>query len=347
MIFAFIRAERACFPVTVMCEVLKVSRSGFYAWCLRPEFSRAALDQPLFEAIEASHSRSRKVYGSPRIHADLRASGMKVGQKRVARVMRENGLQGACKRRFKATTDSKHSDRIEPNLLERAFEVKAPNQVWTTDVTGLWTNAGWVFLGVMLDLFSRRVVGYAMSQQNDTALAVATLELALKQRRPPRGLMHHSDRGSPYASDAYRALEAKHGLVVSMSNKGDCWDNAVSESFFATLKTELGRSCVYRTHAEAVAAVEDYIEKFYNPYRRHSTRRPPQPDRVRAEAPSRCCDRLTQLSTKPGELQGGPGWCGGSGVPPGGQIRKSLLLVPRFSGPPKPHVAPRRLRPSW
>ena len=271
MRFAFIRAERACFPVTLMCVVLKVSRSGFYAWCRRPEFSRVALDQPLLAAIQVSHQRSRKRYGSPRILSDLRASGMTVNKKRVERVMRVNGLQGVCKRRFKATTDSKHSDRIEPNLLKREFEVKAPNLVWTTDVTAVWTLEGWVFLAVMLDLFSRRVVGYAMSNQNDTALAVAALELAVKARKPARGLMHHSDRGSPYASEAYRALEKKHGLVVSMSNKGDCWDNAVSESFFATLKTELGRSTVYRTQGEAIAAIEEYIERYYNPYRRHST----------------------------------------------------------------------------
>lgn len=271
MKFAFIDARKASFPVDVLCTVLGVSRSGFYAWRGRPVSPRIEADRELLEQVRTLHKRSRCTYGSPRIHRDLRASGQRVGRKRVERVMRQGGLRTKQKRRFRKTTDSKHDQPIAPNLLARRFEATAPNMRWVTDVTYVWTSEGWLYLAAILDLFSRRVVGWAMTETNDAALVATALARALKLRRPAPGLLHHSDRGSPYASHCYRALEAKHNIVVSMSRTGDCWDNAVSESFFATLRAELLDHEQYTTQPAAIAAVGDYIDGFYNLTRRHST----------------------------------------------------------------------------
>lgn len=271
MKFAFIDAKKADFPVDVLCDVLGVSRSGFYAWRGRPVSPRVEADRELLEQVRTLHKRSRCTYGSPRIHRDLRANGQRVSRKRVERVMRLGGLQTKQKRRFRKTTDSKHNQPVAPNLLARDFAAPAPNRRWVTDVTFVWTHQGWLYLAAILDLFSRRVVGWAMTETNDAALAALALDKALKLRRPAPGLLHHSDRGSPYASYSYRALEAKHKIVASMSRTGDCWDNAVSESFFATLRAELLDHEQYTTRNAAIAAVGDYIDGFYNLTRRHST----------------------------------------------------------------------------
>jgi len=268
--FVFIHAERALYPVRVLCTVLGVSRSGYYAWIGRPEPARTMEDAHLAVEIAAAHKRSRASYGSPRVHRDLRAKGLRVSRKRVERLMRDRGIQARRKKRFRHTTDSKHANPIAPNVLARNFEVKAPNAVWVTDVTCVWTDEGWVYLAVMLDLFARRVVGWAASASNDTELALAALGNALRDRNPEPGLVHHSDRGSPYASSDYRRALAKRGIIASMSRKGDCWDNAVAESFFATIKAELIEHAVYATHDAAIASIADYIECFYNPQRRHS-----------------------------------------------------------------------------
>jgi len=268
--FEFIRTEKAHYPVTVLCAVLEVSCSGFHAWHRRPPSVRATSDAQLAVQVAASHQRSRRRYGSPRIHADLRARNINVGRKRVERLMRENGLEARRKRRFRRTTDSRHTDPIAPNLLARQFDVDEPNQVWVTDVTAIWTMASWTYLAAMVDLHARRVVSWAMSTSNDTTLALDALRRALRARKPPRGLIHHSDRGSPYASDAYRAELAAHGLVASMSRKGDCWDNAVAESFFATLRAELVDHELYVDPTQAETSVGDYIDNFYNVERRHS-----------------------------------------------------------------------------
>ena len=270
MKFAFILARVVAFPIALMCRVLGVSVSGFYAWRKRPEPERAKVDSRLAVEVAASHKRSRGRYGSPRVHADLRARGVRVGRKRVERLMREQGLQARRRRRFKKTTDSAHAQPIAPNVLERDFETSAPNEVWVTDVTYVWTDEGWLYLAAIIDLFARRVVGWAASESNDTTLALAALSMASSRRKPPRGLVHHSDRGSPYASDDYRRALTKLGVVASMSRKGDCWDNAVAESFFATLKAELVDDADYATRAAAIAAIGDYIESFYNRERRHS-----------------------------------------------------------------------------
>jgi transposase InsO family protein len=270
MRFRFIDAEKANYPVVFLCGVLEVSSSGYYAWRRRPEPARIKQDAQLAVEIAAEHKRSRGIYGSPRVHLELRARGVRVGKKRVERLMRQNCIQGRQKRRFRRTTDSKHAQPIAPNVLTRNFDPNGPNEVWATDVTYVATGQGWLYLAILLDLFSRRVVGWAISDTNDRALALEALGKALRLRRPPRGLVHHSDRGSPYASDDYRAALATAGIIASMSRTGDCWDNAVAESFFATLRAEHLDHERYETHADATSSIGDYIDGFYNPQRRHS-----------------------------------------------------------------------------
>ena len=269
--FELVDAEKANYPVTVLCDVLEVSRSGFNAWKTRPPSERTKADAKLAVEIAASHRKSRKRYGSPRVHRALRKKGVRVGKKRVERLMRENGLFGRRKRRFRHTTDSNHTSPIAPNVVARDFEPDAPNRVWAGDVTYIATTEGWSYLAVLLDLYSRRVVGWAMSANNDTTLALAALERAVRNRHlVAPGLVHHTDRGSPYASDDYRAALGKRGMVASMSRKGDCWDNAVAESFFATLRAELVDDERYSSREAAEASIADYIDRFYNVERLHS-----------------------------------------------------------------------------
>ena len=272
MKFLLVDAEKAHYPVRVLCEVLGVSPSGFYAWKKRPPAARVASDEQLSVEIAATHAKSTRRYGSPRVHRALRKRGIRVGKKRVARLMRANGIVGRRKRRFRLTTDSNHPNPIAPNLVARDFAPAAPNTVWAGDVTYIATSEGWAYLAVLLDLFSRRVVGWAISANNDTALALAALHRAVRGRRfIPAGLLHHTDRGSPYASDDYRTALASHAMIASMSRKGDCWDNAPSESFFATLRAELVDDERYTTLRGAETSIGDYIENFYNVERLHST----------------------------------------------------------------------------
>ena len=270
MKFAFIATREVAFPVSTMCRVLGVTKSGFYAWTKRPKPARVKRDAQLAVTVAAVHKRSRHTYGSPRVHEELKARGIRVGRKRVERLMREGGLQGRRKRCFKRTTDSRHGGPIARNILERGFDVSQPNRAWSTDVTAIATGEGWLYLAPMLDLHSRRVVAWAASESNDTALALDVLRKALRARRPARGLLHHSDRGSPYASDDYRAVLRDHGVRRSMSRKGNCWDNSVSESFFATLRAELVDHERYSTRHAAMTSIGDYIDNFYNVERRHS-----------------------------------------------------------------------------
>ncbi len=271
MSFTRIDAEKAQWPIEVQCCALGVSRSGFYAWKGRDEAPRAKEDAELVVAIKAAHKAGRGAYGSPRVHRELRANGRRVGKKRVERLMRREGICGRKKRRFRRTTDSNHPDPIAPNTLDRNFEVDLPNAAWVTDVTYVWTVQGWLYLAAILDLFSRRVVGWATSANNDRALALDALARATKSRKPAVGLLHHSDRGSVYASGDYGDALVAIGAVKSMSRKGDCWDNAVAESFFATIKGEMIDHEQYETRAEATAAIHDYIDNFYNTRRRHSS----------------------------------------------------------------------------
>ncbi len=270
MKFAFNDEEKAQWPVGGQCDVLGVSRSGYYAWKCRPEAARTTEDAALVGEIKAAHKAGRGNYGSPRIHRELRAKGRRVGKKRVERLMRQQGIVGRKKRRFRRTTDSNHPDPIAPNVRARNFEAELPNAAWVTDVTYVWTHEGWLYLAAILDLFSRRVVGWAASANNDRALAMSALDRATSVRTPVAGLVHHSDRGSVYASGDYGDALEKVGAVKSMSRKGDCWDNAVAESFFATIKGEMIDHEDYRTRGAAIAAIADYIDGFYNPCRRHS-----------------------------------------------------------------------------
>ena len=270
MKFAFIEEHERAWALADLCRVLGVSRSGFHAWRTRGLSSHQRRDEQLSVEVVAIHERSRKTYGSPRVHAELQARGMPTGRKRVARLMRTRGLVARCKRRFRRTTDSRHSQPIAPNLVAREFVTVAPNKIWVTDVTAIWTLEGSAYLAVMLDLFSRRVVSWAMSESNDTTLALTVLREAVRLRRPPHGLIHHSDRGSPYASREYRAELARHGIVASMSRRADCWANAVAESFFATLRAELVDHQAYASPAVAASSIGDYIDGFYNVSRRHS-----------------------------------------------------------------------------
>jgi putative transposase len=269
--FAFIRAEKALLPTAKLCRALGVSRSGYYAWTRRPPSARALVDAKLVPVIRACHARSRATYGSPRIHKDLRALDHHVSRKRVARLMRREGLCVRPPRRYRVTTESSHKLPVAPNVVARNFNATGPNRVWVTDMTYVWTWEGWLFLAVIVDVFSRRVVGWSAADHLRTELPLEALGMALGLRRPEQGLVHHSDRGCQYASELYRAELAARGIVCSMSRVGDCWDNAVAESFFATLKAELIRRRPWPTKHEARLAIHDYIAAFYNPHRRHSS----------------------------------------------------------------------------
>ena len=271
MRFRFVEAEKAYYPIRLMCRCLAVSRSGYYAWRKRPPSARAKRDARLRVEIAASHTASRRTYGSPRILRDLREEGHCVSRKRVARLMHELGLAGRRKRRFRATTDSRHRFPVAPNVLMRDFDVETPNTAWVTDITYVATLEGWLYLAVILDLFSRRVVGYAMSEQIDRTLVLEALREALMRRPGARDLVHHSDRGSQYASHDYRDALDQAGITCSMSRRGNCWDNAVAESFFGTLKTELLYELPLQTNEATRSVVVDYIEAFYNVRRRHSS----------------------------------------------------------------------------
>ena len=254
-----------------MCRVLEVSSSGYYLWRKDKPSRRSLEDDKLKVDIERIHQESKRTYGSPRIHAALRANGIRCGRKRVARLMRDRGLKPKQKKRFKATTDSKHDLPVAANQLDRQFEPDQVNRVWAADITYVWTAQGWLYLAVVLDLFSRRVVGWGMQPTLARGLVMAALEMAKISRRPGRDLMHHSDRGSQYASDDYQRLLEEMNVVCSMSRKGNCWDNAPVESFFATLKCELIHHKRYRTRDEARADIFEYIETWYNRNRVHSS----------------------------------------------------------------------------
>ena len=271
MRFTFILSEKAFYPIVVLCRVLAVSRSGFHAWVKRPPSQRDVANRRLAVEVTAVHRESRCTYGSPRVTAELRANGQPVSRNRVARLMRQEGLQARRKRRFKRTTDSNHSNPIAPNIIGRMFFANTPNSVWVTDVKAIWTGEGWLYIAPVIDLFSRKVVGLAMRDSNDTDLALAALNAAVSCRRPAPGLIHHSDRGSPYASDRYRDRLDELKSIASMSRKGDCWDNAVAESFFSTLEHELLADVVFATRAQAARAIREYVHDFFNLRRRHST----------------------------------------------------------------------------
>jgi len=268
--FAWIAAERAEFTVQQCCRTLRVSPSGFYAWQQRPASARARRDAQLRVHIRASHTQSRRAYGRPRIWKDLHEAGERVSEKRVARLMREEGLRGRVRKRFRSTTMSEHDQPIAPNVLARQFAAAAPNQRWVGDTTEFVIGSGAkLYLAAILDLYSRFIVGWALSAVNDRHLALRALDMAVKRRSPTPGLLHHSDQGCTYASEDYRTRLAALGIACSMSRRGNCYDNAVIESWFSTVKSEEGER--FESYAHAKEALFDYIEVFYNQRRRHST----------------------------------------------------------------------------
>jgi transposase InsO family protein len=268
--FAFIAEHLDDHPVEVVCEVLEVSRSGYYAWRDRPASSRSQRRAELAAKIQALHTQNRRVYGSPRIFQALVAQGERVSENTVAKVMRLEGLRAKVKRKFvPRTTDSAHGQPIAPNVLDRQFQTPAPNRKWAGDITYIPTDEGWLYLAGVIDLCSRRIVGWSMADHMQTDLVADALRMAIARRQPGPGLLHHSDRGVQYASDDYQGLLKSHGIQVSMSGKGDCWDNAVIESFWATLKTELVHHEHYATRQQARQSIFEYIEVFYNRKRLH------------------------------------------------------------------------------
>ena len=269
MRFALIAAEKASFSVVELCRALCVSESGFYAWQKREASKHDRKDVELRILIKAFFDKSRRTYGSPRLHRDLADAGERVGRNRVIRLMREEGLEARARRRFKCSTMSEHDQPIAANVLAREFDADAPNSRWVGDTTEMKTSSGGRFyLAAILDLYSRFVVGWAISALNDRHLALRALRMAIERRSPPRGLLHHSDQGSPYASEDYRRALDENGIASSMSRRGNCLDNAAMESWFSTLKFELGET--FESIHRAKELLFDYIEVFYNRQRRHS-----------------------------------------------------------------------------
>jgi putative transposase len=269
--YRFIHAERATYPVVILCRVSGVARSAYYAWARRGVSARAVADEALATRIADAHARSRQTYGAPRIQAELRAGGVRCARKRVARLMRAAGLVGCHRRRRTRTTVAEPTHNPAPNLVARDFSAPAPNRLWLGDITYVATQEGWLYLAVLLDAYSRRVVGWAMANHLRAELTRDALAMARRARRPGAGLVHHTDRGSQYTAAAYQATLADRGVTVSMSRAGECLDNAVAESFFATLKAELVDTRAWPTRAAARLAIFEWIEVWYNRQRRHST----------------------------------------------------------------------------
>lgn len=279
--YAAIATHRAEFPITLMCRVLDVSCAGFYAAQRRRPSARTQAEEPLLVQIRTAFRKSRQRFGAPRIMRALRTQHVRVGTKRIARLMQADGLQGRPARRFVITTERNPADRVAPNLLNRDFAVRATralNTVWVSDVTFIPTRMGWLYLAIVLDLASRRIVGWATSAHNDTALVLEALQQAVALRRPPRGWWHHSDQGSPYTSDDYQLAVANAHGIPSMSRRANCWDNAVAESFFATLEWELLDGAYFATHAACHRALVTFIDTWYNHERMHSALHYQTPD---------------------------------------------------------------------
>ena len=272
MKFACIRDRLQAYPVTTCCRVLQVTRSGYYAWLARGPSGRQRRRWDLTERITRVHADHRGVYGSPRVYHTLRAAGVAVCENTVAKIMQEEGLRAKAKRRFvPRTTDSNHENPIAANLLNRHFEADQPNRKWVVDITYVRTDEGWLYLAGVLDLCSRKIVGWSMKDHLGWELVGEALAMSLTHRRPGRGMLHHSDRGTQYTCDEYRRLLARHGITASMSATGNCYDNAAMESFWATLKTELVHHERYATRAQAPRSIFEYIEMFYNRQRIHSS----------------------------------------------------------------------------
>jgi putative transposase len=271
MKYRFMDGYRSEFEVGKMCRALRVSRSGYYAWWKKPVSKREKENEQLVAKIKEIHERSRNTYGSPRVHAELRERGYRIGHNRVARLMREHQIRSKVKKKFKVTTHSKHGLPVADNLLKRGdIQVHRQNQVWVSDITYIRSREGWLYLCIIMDLYSRSIVGWSMEERLTKELVLKSLHMACMRREPERGIIFHSDRGSQYASKDFRALIAGKGFVASMSGKGNCYDNAYAESFFHTMKVEEVYGNIYRSRQEAKLSIFEYIEVFYNRFRKHS-----------------------------------------------------------------------------
>ena len=270
MRFRFVAAERATFRVRALCRIVGASLSGFHAWLRRGPAQREGADRGLRARVGAIFAASRGTYGSPRVHAELRAQGVRVSRRRVARLMREAGLSATIRRRAPRTTDSRHDHPIAPNLLERRFAADHPDTVWLADISYIPTGEGWLYLAAIKDMATREIIGWSMADHLGADLACDALLMAIRRRQPPRGLIHHADRGVQYASEPYQAILARHGFRCSMSRRGNCLDNAPMESFFGSLKNELVHRATFPTREAARRAIFDYVEAFHNRRRRHS-----------------------------------------------------------------------------
>jgi putative transposase len=270
--FTFIAKHRGIWPAEWLCEALGVSRGGFYSWLMRPPSARARSDEALSAKVRASFLASDRTYGARRVWHDVLAEGISCGLHRIERLMRQQALRARPRRRrLPSDTGEQSTSAISPNVLDRTFEASSANRKWVADFTYIWTAEGWLYVATVVDLFSRRVVGWSMSATMTAQLVTDALMMAIWRRGKPSALLHHSDRGSQYTSEQFQRLMADHGVTCSMSRSGNCWDNAAMESFFSTLKTERTARKTYRTRDQAKADVFDYIERFYNPKRRHST----------------------------------------------------------------------------
>jgi putative transposase len=269
--YAFIQDHRGEFRIVRMCGVLRVSRSGFYAWLARPLSAHAVADHALTGQIARWHQQTRRVYGAVKLWRALNDAGVVCGKHRVARLRRLQGIEATRRRRFRVMTEHHQLPPPAPNRLQPGLTVAVPNRVWVGDITAIPTRSGWLYLAVVLDLYSRRVVGWAMQARADRTLATDALAMAVQHRRPQPGLLHHTDQGCQYAATAYRQILTRHGLVASMSRRGNCYDNAVAESFFSTLKNELVHDHTFQTRDEARSQVFEFIEVFYNRQRLHQT----------------------------------------------------------------------------
>ena len=270
MRFAFIAKNEGTLPLKRLCQIMDVSPRGYRAWRTRPMSKTQRTDMVVLAHIREQFALSLGSYGRPRMAEELRELGLAVGERKVGRLMRENAIAVKRNKKFKATTDSNHSFNIAPNLLDRDFFAEQPNQKWAGDISYVWTREGWLYLAVIIDLHSRRVIGWAVSSRMKRDLAIRALKMAIALRNPPEGCIHHTDRGSQYCSHDYQKLLRKHGLKVSMSGKGNCYDNAVVETFFKTIKAELLWQRPWETRRAAEMAIFEYINGFYNPRRRHS-----------------------------------------------------------------------------
>lgn len=271
MKYAFVQAQVPNHPITLLCHVLKVSRSGYYRWNQRVPSLRDLADKKLLKDIKRVHAEHRGHAGALKTWNVLKRQGIVCGKHQVARIRRVNGIVAKRRKRFVVTTRSKNTKWVAPNLLQRDFSVQQPNQVWVGDVTFVPTQQGWLYLAVLIDLYSRQVIGWSMSNRNNTPLLLGALEMAIARRQPSKGLIHHSDQGQTYAAQSYRDLLAQNSMTPSMSRKGDCWDNAVAESFFATVEFELIEQQVFPTRDQARSAIFDFIEVFYNRQRAHQS----------------------------------------------------------------------------